>query len=148
MAMELPLDFKEFLRLLNEHKVRYLLVGGYAVGYYGYPRATQDIDVWIDRNPENASRIETVLRVFGFDSSEISAGMFLKENSIIRMGLPPIRIEVTTGISGVDFNNCFAERVQGVLDGVNVNIINLPHLKLNKKASGRHKDLDDLENLP
>jgi hypothetical protein len=92
--------------------------------------------------------MEAVLRAFGFDDSEISTGMFLKENSIIRMGLPPIRIEVTTGISGVDFNTCFAERVLGVLDGIDVSLIKLNHLKLNKKASGRHKDLDDLENLP
>ena len=148
MDPELPLDFKEFLNLLNAKSVAYLLIGGYAVGYHGYPRATNDIDVWIAINPDNASRIVTVLREFGFDTPELVPDLFLKENSIVRMGIPPMRIEVVTGISGVTFDECYAERVVDVIDGISVNIINLRHLKVNKKASGRYKDLNDLENLP
>ena len=147
-TVHLPNDFQEFLQLLNAHQVEYLLIGGYAVGYHGYPRATADMDVWVAIHPKNAEKIVAVLKEFGFDLPELSAELFLKENQIIRMGMPPVRIEVTTTISGVSFDECYAERVVDVLDGVEVNLIDLKHLKVNKKASGRHKDLNDLENLP
>jgi predicted nucleotidyltransferase len=144
----LPADFKEFLKLLAAHKVEYLLIGGYAVGYYGYPRATADMDIWIAMNPANADRVVTVLKEFGFKSPELPPELFLKEWQIIRLGVPPVRIELATTISGVDFSECYAQRVVDVLDGVKVNLISLKHLKANKKASARHQDLADLENLP
>jgi hypothetical protein len=147
-TIRLPRDFREFLRLLNTHRVEYLLIGGYAVGYHGYPRATADMDIWVAIHPQNAERIVTVLREFGFDLPELSADLFLRENQIIRMGVPPIRIEIMTGISGVSFEECYAERVVDLLDGIEVNVIDLAHLRVNKQASGRYKDLDDLENLP
>lgn len=148
MDQRLPPDFKEFLRLLAAHQVEYLLIGGYAVGYYGYPRATQDMDVWIATAPRNAERTVAALREFGFATPNLSAELFLRAGNITRMGIPPMRIEVMTTISGVNFEDCFADRVTGIIDGVAVNLISLDHLKINKKASGRHKDLDDLENLP
>ena len=144
MDQRLPPDFKEFLRLLASHEVEYLLIGGYAVGYYGYPRSTQDMDIWIAVSPQNAARMVAALREFGFGTPDL----FLARDRIVRMGIPPMRIEVMTTISGVRFEDCFAERVVDNIDGVAVNLINLSHLKVNKKASGRHKDLDDLENLP
>ena len=147
-TIHLPTDFKEFLKLLNSHKVEYLLIGGYAVGYHGYPRATADMDIWIAMNPPNSQRIVIALKEFGFDLPELSPELFLKEWQIIRMGVPPIRIEIVTTVSGVNFNECYAERVMDTLDGVEVNMISLKHLKLNKKAYGRHRDLADLENLP
>ena len=103
MDMQLPPDFKEFLRLLNAKNVVYLLVGGYAVGYHGYPRATNDLDIWIAIDPINAQRIVNALNEFGFESAEVSVEPFLKEESIVRMGNPPIRIEIMTSISGVSF---------------------------------------------
>jgi hypothetical protein len=148
MEIVLPPDFKEFLRLLNAHNVDYLLIGGYAVGYHGYPRATHDMDVWIGVSPVNAERVVAALRVFGFDVPALSPALFLSENAIVRMGVPPMRIEIVTGISGVTFEPCYAERVVAKIDDVQTNIISLCDLKLNKKASGRHKDLDDIENLP
>ncbi len=148
MDIELPLDFKEFLKLLNDKGVRYLLIGGYVVAYHGYPRATSNIDVWIAVNPDNAQRIVWTLREFGFNLPELTEDLFLQKNKIIRMGNPPIRIEISTGISGVDFDKCYAERVTDTLDGVEVPIISLENLRQNKKAAGRLKDLDDLENLP
>jgi len=147
-TIHLPPDFKEFLKLLNAHKVEYLLIGGYAVGYHGYPRATADMDIWIAMNPANADRVVTVLKEFGFDLPELSPQLFLKEWQIIRLGAPPVRIELATTVSGVNFCECYAQRLVNVLDGVQVNLISLEHLKLNKKASGRHQDLADLENLP
>jgi len=149
MAMiQLPPDFKEFLKLLNKHKVEYLLVGGYAVGYYGYPRATADMDIWIAVNPTNANRMVTALNDFGFDAPELTTDLFLEENKIIRMGVPPVRLEIITTISGVDFDSCFQQKEPGKIDGIEVNIIDLENLRKNKKASGRYKDLNDLENLP
>ena len=148
MDIELPLDFKEFLKLLNEKEVRYLLIGGYAVGYHGYPRATNDMDVWIALHPENAERMVSALREFGFDLPELRPEIFLNEKTIIRMGTPPMRLEISTEISGVEFDECYEDRVVDLMDGIQVNIIDLKHLKINKKASGRLKDLADLENLP
>ena len=146
--IHLPRDFKEFLRLLNAHKVEYLLIGGYAVGYFGYPRATADMDIWIAMTPANAEKTVTVLREFGFDPPDLSADLFLKEWQIIRLGVPPVRIEIATTISGVSFSECYAERAIGEMDGEQVSLISLKHLKANKKASGRHQDLADLEKLP
>lgn len=148
MEAALPPDFKDFLSLLNDKGVEYLLIGGYAVGYHGYPRATHDIDIWIAISPENARKMVDVIQVFGFNTPELSESLFLKEMGIVRMGVPPIRIEVTTGISGVSFDECYAKRVVDTFDGIQVTIISLHDLKVNKKASGRFKDLNDLENLP
>jgi len=147
-TIRLPPDFKEFLRSLNAHKVEYLLIGGYAVNYHGYPRATADMDIWVAVHPANADRVVAALKEFGFDLPELSPELFLRQWQIIRLGVPPVRIEIATTISGVDFAECHAERVKDTLDGVPVSLISLKHLKLNKKASGRHQDLADLEHLP
>jgi hypothetical protein len=147
-TIRLPPDFRDFLKLLNSEKVEYLLVGGYAVGYYGYPRATGDMDIWIASTPKNAAKIVTVLKQFGFSESALSAELFLKPTQVIRMGLPPLRIELLTSVSGVTFSECYAQRTVDVLDGVEVHFIGLTQLKINKKASGRLKDLSDLQELP
>lgn len=145
---QIPSDFKEFLKLLNENEVEYLLIGGYAVNYYGYVRPTGDMDIWISMNRANAEKVVAALRDFGFVSSELNADLFLKEKSVVRMGVPPMRLEVINYIDGVEFAECFAARKVIEIDKINVNLIGLIHLKINKKASGRFKDLDDLENLP
>jgi hypothetical protein len=144
----LPPDFKEFLKLLNDYKVAYLLVGGYAVGYHGYPRATADMDIWIERSPDNAEKLVGVLKIFGFDLPELSVDLFLQKNRIVRMGVPPLRLEIITSVSGLEFAEAYQDRVVDLLDGIQVNLLSLTHLKINKKASGRHRDLNDLENLP
>jgi hypothetical protein len=146
-TVHLPPDFKEFLQLLNFHQVEYLLIGGYAVGYYGYPRATADMDIWIAIQPENAQKVVEVLQEFGFDEERLTPDLFLEEKQVIQLGLPPVRIEILTTISGVSFEECYVVRQVDELDGVEVNLISLEHLKVNKKASGRYKDLNDLENL-
>jgi hypothetical protein len=148
MDVELPSDFSEFLRFLADSEVQYLVIGGYAVAYHGYPRATQDLDIWIARTPENADRMVDVLRRFGFDLPELNRELFLKADTIVRMGVPPIRIEVATTLSGVEFSACYANRVEDDLGGVQVSLMSLTDLKTNKKAAGRHKDLDDLDHLP
>lgn len=147
MEQELPNDFKEFLRLLRAHHVEYLLIGGWAVGYHGYPRATEDLDVWIAISPGNAARVVDVLIEFGFDVPELAADLFLEEDRIVRMGVEPVRIEISTTISGVHFDECYSGRLETTLDGEPVSLINLSDLKINKSASGRAKDLADLDNL-
>ena len=148
MEIVLPPDFKDFLKLLKSKNIKYLLIGGYAVGYHGYPRATNDMDIWIAIDSVNAELLVEVLKEFGFDTPKLSKDLFLEENKIIRMGVAPIRIEILTSISGVNFEECYQNKVVDVIDETQVDIINLKHLKINKKASGRHKDLDDFENLP
>lgn len=135
------------MSLLKAYEVEYLLIGGYAVGYYGYPRATHDMDIRIAVHPCNAERIVAALKEFGFDTPDLTAELFLREKSIVRMGVPPMRLEIVTTISGVKFEECYWERVTDMIDGVEVSFISLRHLKINKKASGRHKDLNDLEQL-
>ncbi len=147
MEIKLPGDFKEFLKLLKKHEVKYVLIGGYAVGYYGYPRATNDMDIFISNKKDNINKIIKVLIEFGFNKNQISENLF-EEGNIIRIGNPPIRIELLTKISGIDFKSCYNNRNLENIDSIPVNIISLIDLKRNKKASGRHKDLDDVENLP
>lgn len=146
--MRLPRDFKEFLRLLAAHRVEYLLIGGYAVGYHGYPRATADMDIFIARHPQNAGKVAAAVREFGFDVPGLTEDLFLEPERVVRMGLPPVRIEILTTISGVSFEECYPHRISASIDGVDVHLIDLAHLRINKLASGRHKDLNDLENLP
>jgi hypothetical protein len=146
--IELHPDFKDFLRLLNSHAVEYLLVGGYALGYHGYPRATGDMDVWIAVSVSNAQKAATVLRDFGMPEEDVSKRLFLERDKAVRMGVPPVRIEVITGASGVDFAECYSRREVIEIDGIPVNFISLEDLKENKRVSARHKDLEDLEHLP
>lgn len=145
--MALTQDFKEFIQLLNEKSVKYLLVGGYAVGFYGNPRFTKDLDLWMECSNENAEKIEEVLKEFGFGSLGLTPDDFLDPDGIIQLGHPPARIDLIMGASGVIFEECFPKREIVLLDGVTVNLINLEDLKINKKASGRYQDLADLENL-
>lgn len=147
MAKLLPVDFREFLKLCNQKRVRYLLIGGYAVGYYGYPRATADMDVWVERSPQNAAKMVAVLRAFGFDVPELNDELFLEEGHVVRMGRPPLRLEIVNDISGVTFAECYPLRQRATIDGIRVDVISLEDLKVNKSAAGRAKDLDDLEHL-
>jgi predicted nucleotidyltransferase len=123
MAMiRLPNDFKDFLKLLNANEVEYLVVGGYAVGYYGNPRSTGDLDIWVAVGPGNIQRLLGVLQEFGFSKESLP--------------------------SGVKFEDCYASRNTDTIDGIRVDLIDLENLKKNKRAAGRHKDLGDLEVLP
>ncbi len=147
MELELANDYKEFLRLLRAHGVEYLLIGGWAVGYHGYARATYDLDVWIATVPTNAERVVKALAEFGFDVTELSTDLFLQPDKIVRMGVEPVRIEMMTSISGVEFDECYRGRLETTLNDVPVSVISLHDLKVNKQASGRLKDLADLEEL-
>lgn len=105
------------------------------------------MDIWVAIQQKNAEKLVDVLREFGFESAQLTIDLFMKEDQIVRMGIPPVRIELLTTISGVNFEECYSDRIIDVIDDVEVQIISLEHLKLNKRASGRYKDLDDLEHL-
>jgi len=143
----LSADFREFLQLLNDNEVEYLLVGGYAVGYYGYPRYTGDLDIWVRSSKENAERLMHVLKQFGFGSLDITAEDFTKQYAVIQLGHPPLRIDLVTTLDGVEFDQCYQRRNTQMLDGISVDFIDLDDLRCNKRATGRARDLDDLENL-
>jgi predicted nucleotidyltransferase len=146
--IELHPDFRDFLRLLNSHHVEYLVVGGYAVGYHGYPRATGDLDIWIALSEANAEKTARTLYDFGMSQGGVTKALFTEKSKVIRMGVPPVRIEVITTASGIDFEQCYKHREVMDIDGIPVNFISLEDLKANKRACGRHKDLEDLEHLP
>jgi len=140
-------DFKEFVRLLNEYKVEYLVVGGYAVAFHGYPRYTKDMDIWINRNAINANRILSALDAFGFGDLDLTEEDFLNEDHIIQLGYPPARIDIITGLEGVDFEDCYTSKVTERIDDIDIKFIDLESLRKNKKATGRIQDLADLEHL-
>ena len=145
---QLPQDFKEFLRLLNSNKIKYLLIGGYAVGYHGYPRATVDLDIWISIDENNVNKIIKVINEFGFRDPALSSDIFIKKKKMVRLGVPPIRLEILSKIDGLNFEDSYSNKILDEIDGASVNIIDLESLKINKKASGPLKDLSDLEYLP
>ncbi len=140
-------DFKEFIALLNEHNVRYLVVGGYAVAFHGHPRYTKDIDLWVGNDPANAASMIRVLNAFGFSSLGLSEADFTGSEQVIQLGYPPNRIDLITGITGMDFETAYASRTTVDVDGISISFIGLHDLKATKRIAGRHQDLADLENL-
>ena len=140
-------DFKEFFQLLNANNVRYLIIGGYAVAYHGYPRYTKDVDIWIWIDFENAERVVKTLKDFGFASLELKVEDFLAPDTIIQLGHAPNRIDLIMGVPGVDFEECYGNRNEEEIGGVKLKFIDLAGLKKSKKASGRTQDIADVENL-
>jgi hypothetical protein len=145
--MELNQDFKEFIELLNLNKVEYLVVGGYAVGFHGHPRYTGDIDFWIAISKENAVKIIKCLREFGFGTLAIGVEDFMKDDLILQLGYEPNRIDILTSVTGLNFDECYNEKIEAEFDDITVNFIDIRNLKINKEATGRAKDMGDLENL-
>ena len=146
--MELNQDFKEFIQLLNEKTVDYLIVGGYAVAYHGYPRYTGDIDIWVAISKENATKIVEVLNAFGFGSLNITEEYFLQKDLVLQLGYEPVRIDILTSITALSFQECLQSCVKVNFENIVINFLNLENLKINKLATGRQKDLGDVENLP
>jgi hypothetical protein len=140
-------DFKEFIKSLNDNGVRYLVVGGYAVALHGYPRYTKDMDVWVEMTVENASKIVNALEQFGFGSLDLKVSDFTVPDQIIQLGYPPRRIDILTTLPGVEFSECYPLHVVVNIEDVSAYFIDIESLKKNKKATGRHQDLADLENL-
>jgi hypothetical protein len=140
-------EFKEFLRLLTSNKVKYLMVGGHAVSYHGHPRSTGDLDIWVEISEDNAENLVKSIKEFGFDLPDLTVDLFLEEHRIARMGYPPLRINILTSISGVEFSSCYERKVVIEIDDFIVNILNFDDLIKNKSSTNRFKDNDDIENL-
>ncbi len=140
-------DFKEFTELLNKHGVEYLVVGGYAVGVHGHPRYTGDIDFWIKPLRDNAVKLLVAVSEFGMTAVNVSAEDLILPGKVFQLGRQPYRIDILNTIDGVEFDGCYKRRANFVLEGVPIPFIGLDDLKQNKRASGRHKDLADLEVL-
>jgi hypothetical protein len=140
-------DFKEFIQSLNDNAVRYLVVGGYAVALHGYPRYTKDLDVLVEATSDNAPKMLNALKQFGFGTLDLKEADFVAPDQVVQLGYPPNRIDILTSLSGVEFSDCFPLHVTAEIDGVIANFIDLENLKKNKKATGRHQDLADIENL-
>lgn len=146
MEIKLPPDFSDFLELLNQYDVKYLLIGGMRSITTDMFAPPNDMDIWIAISPENTRKMVIVLKEFGFDVPELTEELFLSGKTI-QMGVVPIRIDVLGVIDGVEFDECYPARTEDVIDSVPVHLINLEHLKRNKRASGRPKDLADVEYL-
>lgn len=145
--MKLVKDFEEFIESLNKNEVKYLVVGGYAFAVHAYPRFTNDIDFFVLSTKPNVDKIISVLKEFGFDISSTSADDLLKKDKIIQLGEPPYRIDLLTSIDGVEFEDAWEKKVHGKYGEQVLYFISKEDLKRNKKASGRKKDLDDLNEL-
>jgi hypothetical protein len=145
--MVLDPDFKEFCQLLNANKVRYLVIGGYAVAFHGYPRYTKDIDIWLWIDQVNASRVVKTLKDFGFESLGLQEDDFLEADTVIQLGYPPNRIDLIMGASGVNFEICYQSRIETEINDLSIPFIDLENLKKNKRSTGRLQDLADIENL-
>jgi len=142
-------DFREFLKCLNDAGVDYLLIGGHAVAYHGYVRPTTDMDIWIALDRTNAEKAVVAIRnFFGSEMKGLTPEWFLDPENVSKFGVRPFLIEILTQIDGGDFKVAFARRIQTEVDGAKTNVITLEDLKTNKRASGRNKDLADLDNLP
>ena len=142
-------DFRDVLAELRRAEARFLVVGAHALAAHGVPRATVDLDVWIDPSPENVSRVWAALAAFGAPLSalEITEADLTRPDTVVQLGLPPWRIDILTGISGVTFGEAWPERIEADFEDVLVPFIGRAAFVRNKRASGRLKDLVDIESL-
>ena len=143
--MEIHKDFKELLELLNSHKVDYLVVGSYALAFHGAPRFTGDIDLFVKPDAANAKRILEALGEFGFGSLNLSETD--SQDNVIQLGVPPIRVDIMTSLTGVSWEKAYTGKVQGDCDKIPVYFIGRQELITNKATLGRQKDLADIEAL-
>ena len=145
--MEAQQDFKELLELLNKHEVEYVVVGGHALAFHGAPRYTGDIDILVHPTEKNARKIMAVLRDFGFGEVGLSADDFVKEDRVVQLGRPPVRVDLLTSVSGVTWPEVDSGAVPGEYAGAPVRYIGRAEFVRNKRALGRNKDLADIEAL-
>lgn len=145
--MEPPRDFCELLECFNANRVRYLVVGAYALAFHGVPRMTGDLDLLLDPAPDNAEHVIGALTAFGFGDVGLSVADFQKPDVVIQLSLPPVRVDLLTDITGVTWDVAWAGRAAGEFGGVPVAFLGIAELRANKRATGRHKDLADLEAL-
>ena len=140
-------DFVDLLRAFSEAEVRFLVVGAYALAIHGHPRATGDLDVWVEPTPENADRVYRALQRFGAPLSDITPADFASPSLVYQIGLPPRRVDVLTALTGLTFEEAWPGRLQRSIGGVEVDVIGRSAYLRNKKATGRPQDLADVARL-
>jgi hypothetical protein len=140
-------DFLDLLRAFVGADVRFLIVGAYALGVHGRPRATGDLDVWVEATPENAAKVIAALQRFGAPTADVAADDFSRPGIVFQMGLPPVRIDVLTELTGVTFAEAWPSRMRANFGPVSVDVIGREAFIRNKRATGRAKDLGDVESL-
>ncbi|MBK1442569.1 nucleotidyltransferase [Parapedobacter sp. ISTM3] len=140
-------DFTDFVQLLNNHQVKYMVVGAYALSFHGRPRHTGDLDIWIKPDAENAGKMVKVIDEFGFGKLGLTEEDFLRENYVTQLGYPPLRIDILNAISGVDFDEAYHTRLETEIDGLDISFISANDLIRNKRNVGRPKDIGDIEAL-
>ena len=145
--MEIQPDFRDLLVLFNAHRVEYMIVGGYALAFHGAPRYTGDIDLLVKPNPENARRILAALDEFGFGTVGLTEGDFSSPDKVVQLGVPPVRIDIITSLTGISHEKAFSGRVDGKYGDVHVKYIGRAEFIANKRATGRKKDMADIEAL-
>ena len=145
--MELLKDFEDFIKILNQFEVDYMVVGGYALAFHGKPRHTGDLDIWINVSEQNASKMVKVLDEFGVGSLGLEKADFLKNGYVSQIGYPPLRIDILNSIDGVSFPEAYQNKQVLNINNFQINYIGLNDLIANKKASGRSQDLTDLKQL-
>jgi hypothetical protein len=145
--MEVQPDFRELLELLNSHGVKFLVVGGYALAFYGSPRFTGDIDIFVQPSPANARRVMKALKDFGFGSVGLSESDFMADDRVIQLGVPPVRVDFLTSLTGVSWDEASKDMIKGMFGDVPVHYLGRKQFTANKRALGRKKDLADLEAL-
>jgi len=147
MDLELPPDFKELLESLNANGVRYMVVGGYAVGFHGYGRSTNDIDIFVANDQTNAERLVKALTEFGFSGNNLSPDIFMRKDSLVIMGVEPLAVDILNYLTGVNFDAAFERRELVDCEDIRISLIGFDDLITNKRTAGRHKDLADVEYL-
>ena len=145
--MVLNKDFREFIALLNAKEVKYLVIGGYAVAYHGYPRYTKDIDFWIWLNDDNAKKVVSAIHAFGMSSMNIKVEDFMSEDTVIQLGMPPNRIDILTDLETLDFETCYAQKEIANFNGLDVAMLDLDNLIKSKLNAGRPQDKVDAKKL-
>ncbi|MDH3268307.1 MAG: hypothetical protein OEM46_05575 [Ignavibacteria bacterium] len=145
--MKLVEDFEAFVELLNKNEVKYLVVGGYAFAVHAFPRFTNDIDFFILTSKTNVEKIIRTLTDFGFNVLDINPELLMEEGKVIQLGKPPFRIDILTSIDGINFTEAWERKVVGSYGKQTLYFISKDDFIKNKKASGRKKDLNDLEDL-
>lgn len=145
--MRIPLDYKDLLKLLNKHKVKYLIAGAYAVIYYTEPRFTKDLDIWVSPRIKNACRVWKALKEFGAPLKDIQPEDFSHKNMVYQIGMAPVRVDIMMGIPGLEFTEAWKKKSVALFDGIKVNIIGIKELIKSKKKTKRQIDAGDLESL-
>jgi predicted nucleotidyltransferase len=145
--LHLAPDYKEFVELLNSKGIKYIIVGGYAVAWHGYPRFTGDINFWLAISKDNAHKTVEALNEFGFGSLNITDEDFLQHDLVLQLGYPPVRIDLLTSLTDLDFDECYPKAIKANIDGIDAYILDKESLIKNKRATGRKRDIGDIEEL-